>query len=132
MPNDAEKRPVGAPTKYNLGAIDTVLRLGAEGASRAEWAAELGIAWQTLFNWEEKHPEFLDATTRARELAQAWWEKQGRVGIWEPKFNANAYRLQVMNRFPADWRDKREHEVSGPNGGPINVTRTIVDPALES
>ena len=51
------------------------------------------------------HPEFLDAVMRAREESLAWWEKMGRTGITMGKqFNANAYALQVFNRFPDDWR----------------------------
>lgn len=95
---------------------------------RAEIAAKLEVDRQTLANWEAAHPEFLGATTHARDLAAGWWAEQGRKGIWSKHFNAPAYRLQVLNRFPDDWRDKREHEVSGPGGGPITVTRRIIDP----
>lgn len=52
----------------------------------------------------------MDAMTRAREFSLAWWEKQGLEGIWSRDFNANAYRLQMMNRFPDDWRDRQELE----------------------
>lgn len=123
-------KPGGRPTDYSASACDTVIHLGAEGASRAEWAAELDIAIQTLANWETAHPEFLAATTRARNLAQAWWEKQGRKGIWSRDFNAAAYRLQVMNRFPDDWRDKQSHEHSGPAGGPIEMADVSDDELL--
>ena len=91
---------------------ELVVELGTEGASRAELAAELGIVIKTLHNWETAHPEFLQATTRARDLALAWWNLQGRKGIWAKSFNAAAYRLQVMNRFPRDWRDRQELVVS--------------------
>ena len=89
-----------------------VVDCGKDGYSRAELAAELGIAIQTLHNWEAAHPEFLEATTRARDLALAWWNRQGSKGIWAKSFNAAAYRLQVMNRFPRDWRDRQEVVVS--------------------
>lgn len=121
--------PGGRPTDYRAEACETVLALGREGASRAEWCAELDISFNTLYNWEEQYPEFLRATTRARQLAQAWWEKQGRRGIWSREFNASAYRLQVMNRFPDDWRDKQSHEVTGKDGGPIE-TRDLSDAEL--
>lgn len=103
------------------------MAMGREGASRAEWCAELDISFQTLRNWEETYPEFLESATRARQLSQAWWEKQGRFGIWNPKFNASAYSLQVRNRFPSDWTDKQSHEHSGPEGGPIEYAEMSDD-----
>lgn len=108
------RRPVGRPTKYDPIYCDRVVELAKDGLGRIELAAELGVTRQTLATWEEAHPEFLAATTRAAEISGAWWAKQGRMGIWAGKdFNANAYRLQVMNRFPADWRDKQDIEHSG-------------------
>jgi ssDNA-binding replication factor A large subunit len=49
---------------------------------------------------------------RSRALAQDWWEEQGQKGVWGEGFNANAYRLQVCNRFPQEWRDRPETHVT--------------------
>lgn len=71
---------------------------------RAEIAAQFDVARQTLHDWEKAHPEFLDAMKRANDLALAWYEKQGRLGIWAGKqFNANAWNLQVRNRFRGEY-----------------------------
>ena len=105
-------KKTGRPTKYDPKMCERVVDCGKEGYSRAELAAELGIAIQTMHNWEAAHPDFLEATTRARDLALAWWNRQGSKGIWAKSFNAAAYRLQVMNRFPRDWRDRQEVVVS--------------------
>ena len=44
--------------------------------------------------------------TRAREFALGWWEEQGRKGVWGGKeFNDRAFRLQVLNRFPEEWKE---------------------------
>ena len=96
-------RSVGRPTDYDPLSCDRVVDLGREGYSKAMMAAELGVVRQTLDNWASRHPEFLDAMTHAREASLAWWEKQGLTGIWSRDFNANAYRLQMMKRFPEDW-----------------------------
>ena len=135
MPKKIKKARAGRPTKYKKEFCALVIELGKEGVSRAGWAAQIDIAIATLYNWEEQQPEFLVATTRARDLSLAWWNKQGRKGIWSREFNAPAYRLQVMNRFSKDWRDKQEHEHSGKEGGaPIAmaITRTVVDPNADS
>jgi hypothetical protein len=123
----APKRKPGRPSVYRPEACETVMQLGREGASRAEFALELGISFQTMRNWENTHPEFLEATTRAKELSQAWWEKQGRAGIWSRDFNAPAYRLQMLNRFRDDWRDKHDHEHTGKDGGPLDISIRFVD-----
>jgi hypothetical protein len=104
---------VGRPTDYDPAICERVVELGREGVGRLELAAELDIAWATMLTWEREHPEFLTATTRARELSAGWWEQQGRLGINNRNFNAQAYSLQVRNRFPAQWRDKQEHEHTG-------------------
>lgn len=101
-------RSVGRPTDYDPSFCDRVVDLGREGYSKAMIAAELGVVRQTLDNWASRHPEFVDAITRAREFSLAWWERQGHKGIWSRDFNANAYRLQMLNRFPDDWRERVE------------------------
>lgn len=97
--NSAAKRR-GRPTDYRPELCAKVIAMGRQGMGRAEIAAELDQARQTLLDWERTHPAFLDAMKRAHDLALAWWETQGRKGIWAGKqFNANAYGLQMRNRF---------------------------------
>lgn len=119
------KKFMARPTDYREEFCDKAVDLGERGKSRAQIARDLGVTRQTLANWEQAHPEFLDAMTQARELALAWWEDQGQEGIWSEAggrtLNANAYRLQVTNRFPDDWRDKQEHAHEG--GLIVQITR---------
>lgn len=129
MPEQKAK-PVGRPSKYQPEFCEQVIEFGAQGMARVEWAGQFGVTRQTLANWEAAHPEFLDSTTHARELSAAWWAAQGREGIWSKSFNAVAYRLQVLNRFPDDWRDRQSVEHSGPDGKPIE-TREVSDEQLE-
>lgn len=106
--------PAGRPTDYRPEYCDRVIELGRRGDSRAEIAAELDVARYTLKNWENEHPEFLDAMTRAYDLALAVWMRDGRKGMWAgSQFNANAYSLQVRNRFRDDYVDKQERAISG-------------------
>lgn len=110
---DMPPRRVGRPTDYDPAFCERVVELGKEGYSRAMIAGELGVVRQTLHDWASRHPEFLDAMMRAKEFSLAWWETQGLRGIWSRDFNANAYKLQMMNRFPDDWRDRKEIELKG-------------------
>lgn len=127
------KNKGGRPTKYRAEMCEQVVELAKQGAGRLETCVELDIWPDTMLRWEAEHPEFLEATTRARKISQGWWEKQGRLGIWSREFNAPAYSLQVRNRFPADWRDKHDLEHAGPDGSPleVSITHRIVDPVGE-
>jgi hypothetical protein len=62
------------------------------------------------------HPEFLEATTHARDLAQQWWEDAGQVGMLTPGFNASVWAKNISARFREDWSESKHivHE-EGPN-----------------
>lgn len=127
IPDPKQKHAGGRPTKYDPIYCEAVLQLGADGAGRYEMALELGIVYSTLQQWEKNYPAFAEAMRDASDLAQGWWAKQGRKGIFMGSdFNANAYALQVKNRFPRDWKDKHDHVVEGG----ITVTITSDDAKL--
>lgn len=100
--------------------------MGAEGCSVVEMAAALGVHRQTLYDWENAHPDFSDAFSHARQLCQAWWERQGRVNLATQGFNASLWSKNMGCRFKGDWTEKTQTELSGPDGGPIPTTITVV------
>ena len=125
--------PAGRPSKYRPEYCETVLELGAQGCSVVEMAAEIGVARNTLeTEWPAQHEDFLQAFAQARQLSQAWWEKQGRVNlVMAPgmgTFQATVWSRSMAARFPADWRENKGVEVTGANGGPVQVmTLEFVD-----
>lgn len=121
----------GRPTDYDPAFCDAVIEHGRSGKSLTWIATELGVVRQTLHNWMAAHPEFLDAMTRAKDLAQRWWEDAGQDGLSQSGFNASVWSRSMAARFPDDWREVKGTELSGPGGSPIavqEVRRTIVDP----
>ena len=118
---DEPHLPVGRPTDYREEYCAQVIEWGKDGWSRAELANGLDISRQTLANWEAAHPEFLDATSRARDASLAWWEQQGREGVTKShdQFNHGLYGKCMGGRFPEEPYRTTKHEHSGPNGGPI-------------
>lgn len=120
----------GRPTDYDPAFCDLVIDLGKTGASKAEMAAECGVTRQTLDNWAEAHPEFLDAVKEAVSWSQAWWEKQGRIATFggTDGFNATAFIFNMKNRFPADWKDKVEQDQTVKGEMVHEIRRTIVRP----
>ena len=68
------KRPVGRPSLYDPAYCDQVIELGNQGKSIEQIAAKLGVSTRVIFDWKDKHPEFLHALDQAKELELDWWE----------------------------------------------------------
>ena len=112
--------PAGRPTLYDPKYCEDVLRMGGEGYSVVEMAAEIGIARNTLeTEWPSRNPEFLEAFEQARQLSQAWWERTGRVGMLGKTIDAGIWSRSMSARFPRDWREIKGTELTGKDGGPI-------------
>lgn len=123
--------PAGHPTDYDPAFCEKVIEWGKQGKSLTWMAAALDVVKQSIYNWMETHPEFLDAMTRARHYSQAYWEDQGQEGMWADKFNGSVWSRSMSARFPEDWREKSETALTGANGGPLEVTevkRLVIDP----
>lgn len=104
--------PAGAPSKYEPIFCEIAIELGRAGKSVTHIAAEIGVAKQTVYNWMQEHPEFLDAVTRAITFAEAVWMDKGEDYLVTGQgvtFNAQNYKLQMQNRF--DWREKKDQTV---------------------
>lgn len=125
---------IGRPSGYDPAYCEMVLAWGAEGKSKAWMAAKLGVVRQTLENWAQEYPDFLDAITRSRDLAQAWWEDIGQDHILSKPgggtLNAGVYSRSMAARFPEDWREKTETALTGANGGPVQIVATQHDQDL--
>jgi len=115
-----------------------------DGLIDEEICAKLGISHTTFYRWQKKHVEFYEALKRGKEVVDAEVEKalltralgyeyeeiktmEGPRGTKTevtrkhvvPDTTAQIFWLK--NRRPDKWRDKREFEHSGPDGGPIQV-----------
>jgi len=108
--------PAGRPTKYDPSYCDLMIQMLSEGASFTEFRAAIGgVTRQTLSNWRDEHPEFLDAYNRAEALGQAYWEKRLRTEImFDNKANAALVKLYFANRF--NWHDKQQTDHTSSDG----------------
>lgn len=108
------KHAGGRPTLYDPAFCQQVIDLGKQGASKAEMALALDCARPTMDAWIAAHSEFAYAVKLAIDLAQGWWEAEGRKATFgaKPGFNATSYIFNMKNRFSADWKDKTEHDVT--------------------
>lgn len=103
----------GRPRDYKPEFDEIAYELMSEGASKVEVAAELNIARSTLYDWidpksERFQPSFSDTIKLAETKCQAWWERQGRLGLKEKFFQTGLWTMNMKNRFSEDWKDKQE------------------------
>ena len=114
----------GRPTKYKPIFCKRVIEIGEQGGWLCEMAEACDVHRNSFDNWVVEHPEFLEALTRAKQKAQAWFEIQGRTGLTADKFNSALWQKQMSSRHPNEYTEKRVNEHSGPGGGPILISDT--------
>lgn len=130
---------VGRPSKYRPEFVEQARKLALLGAIDREIADFFGIAESTLNNWKLEHPEFLESLKSGKEVADDRVERslyhraigyshdavkmfqaggevisESYVEHYPPDTTAAIFWLK--NRRPAQWRDKVQQELSGPDG----------------
>jgi hypothetical protein len=118
------KRPEGRPSKYDPKYGEDIVALATDGASLLECALEIGVSKQTLFNWGEEHPEFLDALNRAKAKRQIWWERVHRSCASTGTGNAASIMFGLKNIAPDDYKDNIGLNHGGQKDNPIKVVVT--------
>lgn len=123
----------GRPTDYDPAYCEVADTFLADGYSLAALAGHIGVARSTIYKWVDEHSEFSDAVKTGQAKAALWWEKVNRNFAMTGEGNATAIVFGLKNRASDEWRDMKQTELTGANGGPINVKAekaewTIVDP----
>lgn len=107
--------PVGRPTSYRPEYCEKVIELGKLGKSLAQFASNFNVSRQTIDNWAEDYPEFLEALNKAKAHAQDWWENAGQEGMFlgGGGFNAAVWKTTVQARFRDDYTERQEIHQTG-------------------
>jgi Transposase len=130
-----EKRPIGRPSKYDPAFCEQVVELGRIGKSIEQIAANLGVSTRVLFDWRDKHEDFLHALEYAKELELDWWETVGQTHMIEEKesakLNASIWSRSMAARFPKKYRESTKQEIVGAEGAPLlaGIQVTFVKPS---
>lgn len=141
------------PTKYKAEFAIQAEKLCKLGATDDELAEFFEVSVATVHNWKRDHEGFLDSIKRGKTLADAevanklFHRATGYdhadvdirvidnqivqtplVKHYPPDTAAAIFWLK--NRQKAKWRDKIDHGLEGPDGGPIdhNLTISFVKP----
>ena len=143
----------GRPTEYRTEFVQIAADCYARGATDIEVADELGVTPRTLYNWQHRYPEFLQAAKAAKEVADERVERSlyhRAVGYSYPavKIMQNNgvpvyadYREHVppdpaaafnwlKNRRPETWRDRKE--LTGADGAPLPVIQVVFHDGADS
>lgn len=73
----------------------------------AGYAAQIGVARETLWAWAEKHEDFEDATKRAKAIQEEVFLVMGALGAYNP--NVVIFMLKNLH----GWTDKSEQVHKG-------------------
>lgn len=126
--------PAGRPTDYRPEYPELAATMALSGATDAEIAEEFDVSVTTLYAWRAKYPEFLAALKYGKENANDRVERSlyhRAVGFTHPAVkisfdkdgsplfaqymeyyppDTGAAKLWLLNRRPAEWRDKSPGE----------------------
>ena len=114
----------------NADAVDhLVLECGANGYSRAQIAACLGISRQTLTEWVKEYPRLAEVMQRADTLSQAWWEGRAMDGTAAARIGGQVWHKSMAARFPQDYADRVEQgEIGDTAKRAQKIEWVVVDP----
>jgi hypothetical protein len=117
-----------------------------DGLSDEQLADKMGICTSTFYAWKNKYPEISEALKEGKDVADRKVEnalykracgfEYEEVTTERDEINGKMITKRVTkfyppdptsmifwlkNRKPDEWRDKRETEVTGSGGGPLNI-----------
>jgi hypothetical protein len=150
---------IGRPTAYADEYAAQAGKLCQLGATDNELADFFGVSVRTIHRWKLDHDEFCHSIKSGKDHADARVERslyqkatgyefveQQAIKIKLEQYKEEVQVVDVQRHAPAEtpaaifwlknrrkdeWRDKIDHELAGPDGGPVQVERierVIVDP----
>lgn len=143
--------PVGRPTKYKPEYAELARKFCLLGATDKRLGELFEVNTDTINEWKKVHPEFSVSIDEGRHIADAEIANSlyhRAKGYSHPEVDIKVIQNQVVmtdliKHYPPDttaaslwlrnrqgdkWRDKTEHELTGKDGGPIQVVRVELVP----
>ena len=134
----------GRPTEYKAEYVEQAYKLCLLGHTDKELGGFFGVTETTINNWKFAHPEFFEAITNGKEVADAEVAAslyQRAKGYSHPEDKIFQYAgdpiivptikhyppdtaaafIWLKNRQKGKWRDTQQHEITGKDGGPIET-----------
>jgi hypothetical protein len=124
-----KKNKKGRPTKYKQEFCDTVISVGEAGGWLSEMAEACDVHRSTMDEWAANYPDFSEALMRAKQKAQAWFERMGREGLVMDKFNSSLWQKQMSARHRDEYSEKQQVDHTSSDGSmtPVFIRDNIPD-----
>lgn len=142
------------PTKYKAEFAEQARKMCLLGATDKDLAGFFGVNELTINRWKKDHKEFCKSLKDGKDEADARVAERlfnRALGYSHPEdkiFNNNGEPMVVpttkhyppdttacifwlKNRQKESWRDKQDHELTGKDGGPVEVEHKLSAPILE-
>lgn len=138
MEQKKPKHPGGRPAKvpYSPEIGEKVMDLMADGFDVVDVCEELGIPRRTFYDWQDAHEEFRTYVLRGREALADFDAKRIRSEIENidskdgaiiGKVKINALQWFAERRNPKLYGTKTQTEVTGKNGGAIEIKAKVIN-----
>lgn len=98
--------------------LDQLRNWASQGLTKAEIAHNMGVSRDAFCDWRKKSSLIVDALKRGEEDAIDKVENALFSAACSGNITAQIFFLK--NRRPDAWKDKRDTEISGGNGGKVS------------
>ena len=104
----------GQPTKYKPEFCQMLIEHMAKGFSYLAFCAIADVHHDSLYEWEQVHPDFSEAKRKALHLNRMFWENKTVEGFSDRYFNNTLLIFNMKNRFKHEWNDRSAEKTSIP------------------
>lgn len=100
-----------------------------DGLTDEQIAANMGIHVSTLYEYKNKYPEVNESLKKGKAVVD--YEVENALLQQALQGNTTAQIFWLKNRRPKKWRDKTSQEISGPDGGPVQIEEDLSTYSME-
>ena len=98
------KSSPGQPTKYDPKYCKMVIEAGKRGETLTEFAANINVDRQTIYNWRKEHKAFFGALKRHKALCAAYFVQHARK-MSQGKADGNTAIMAMFLKNVAAFQD---------------------------
>lgn len=94
----------GRPTKYKPQYCEEMLEMARTGRGPTAFAAQIGVARSSLYEWAKDNKAFSDALERSKQLVEEYLVEMGMENMFSKDFNTKIWEMFLKCQH--GWRDK--------------------------